>query len=458
MHAGEAMRNELPSVDLSQGFRLGEWLVRPRANKLVCDDGDTHVEPKVMDVLMLLAEASGQVVTRAELFERVWHGVVVNEESLTRTISELRRALHDKSRNPSYIKTIPKRGYVLIAEVGTTGIADITMIPQPNCDVARLPSVAVLPFANLSPDQDNEYFSDGLTEELIAMLAQVRGLHVAARTSVFSFKDKNLSVKEIGEGLDVSHVLEGSVRKTATQLRITTQLIKVDDGFHVWSASFDLKMANVFQMQEGIAEAVVDALRLKLGVDHPFTPVNDASGNPRAYELFLQGRLKYQNEQFGLTYSGTEQLQQAVQISPNFPDAHGLNAYVRSLNSIVAPYRNSRSEIRRSYKAALAINPFQEEALMAKAIDVRWQSWDWTKVRAIFERALTSAPNCPHVLSQFACRFYRDLCVFDMAQYLLERAVTLDPINAAPRESLSFVLRYQRKRVFKAPTIFRLTS
>jgi TolB-like protein/Tfp pilus assembly protein PilF len=439
------MQQELINTDLTLGFRLGEWLVRPRANKLINDDGEVHVEPKIMDVLVCLAEAKGQVVTRRDLLQRVWDRVVVNEEALTRTISELRNVLADSANNPTYIKTIPKRGYSLIAPVGTTGIADISRIAQPDCDREGLPSIAVLPFVNLSADKDNEYFSDGLTEELIAMLTQIRGLHVAARTSVFSFKGTHVNVKEIGENLNVSHVLEGSVRATSSELRITTQLVEVDSGFQIWSGTFDRKMQDIFKVQEGIALAVVDALRLKLGVDHAFTPVNAPTSNLIAYELFLKGRLKYQNEQYGLTYSGIDELQQAVEISPNFPDAHGLKAYIQTLNSITRPYRESQPAIQTSYEAALGINPFQEEALMAKAIAMRWQSWDWVQTKSIFERALAAAPNCPHVLTQYACRFYRDLCVFDKAQQLLERAVTLDPINAAPRASLSFVLRYQRQ-------------
>ncbi|MCZ6852461.1 MAG: hypothetical protein O7G86_00960 [Gammaproteobacteria bacterium] len=162
-----------------------------------------------------------------------------------------------------------------------------------------------------------------------------------------------------------------------------------------------------------------------------------------AYELFLKGRLKYQNEQRDMTYSGIDELEQAVKIAPNFPDAHGLKAYIQSLNSITQPYGSIEFSIKESYQAALTTNPFQEEALMAKAIAVRWQSWDWVRVKSMFERALAAAPNCPHVLTQFACRFYRDLCEFQKAQLLIEQAVRLDPINASPRASLSFVQRYQ---------------
>ena len=435
------MQQELSNQDLHQGFTLGEWLVRPLANKLTNDDGDVHVEPKVMDVLLCLADSKYEVVTRRELIEKVWDRVVVNEEALTRTISELRTVLGDNPRDPTYIKTIPKRGYTLVANTVTTGMADITKMPRPEFN--QIPSIAVLPFANLSTEPDNEYFSDGLSEELISMLTQIRGLHVAARTSAFAFKDQAISTRDIGEQLNVTHILEGSVRKSSAKFRITTQLVDVASGYQIWSKTFDRMAADIFTVQEEIAQAVVEALKIQLGVDHQFQATRTPGGELDAYELFLKGRLKYQNEQRGMKYSGIDELEQAIKIAPNFPDAHGLKAYIQSLNSITQPYGSIESSIEESYQAALTTNPFQEEALMAKAIAVRWQSWDWARVKSMFERALAAAPNCPHVLTQFACRFYRDLCEFQKAQLLIERAVRLDPINASPRASLSFVHRYQ---------------
>ena len=293
------MRLELLNRELQQGFRLGEWLVRPLANKLTNDDGDVHVEPKVMDVLLCLADAKDQVVTRRELLEKVWDRVVVNEEALTRTISELRTVLRDTPRSPTYIRTIPKRGYTLVANAVTTGMVDITKIPQPG--VNQFPSVAVLPFSNLSDETDSEHFSDGLTEELISMLTQIRGLHVAARTSAFSFKNKTIGIKEIGEQLNVTHILEGSVRKSSTKLRITTRLVDVASGYQIWAETFDRRTEDIFKVQEGIAQAVVEALKIKLGVDHQFTVTRTPAGELNAYELFLRGRLKYQSEQRGMT-------------------------------------------------------------------------------------------------------------------------------------------------------------
>ncbi len=425
---------------LLQGFRLGGWLVKPMANKLTGPDGDVHLEPKVMDTLVCLASEPGQVVSRQRLLEQVWERVVINEETLTRTVSELRSALGDTTSVRRYIKTIPKRGYMLIASVEMLGVTDVRQGVREHEEAL---AIAVLPFKNLSSETENEQFADGLTEELICTIGQINGLHIAASTSAFSFKNKTRSITEISDALGVSYLLEGSVRKSNDRVRITTQLIRVSDGFQLWASSFDRIMADIFEIQEEIAQSVVDALKIRLGIGDDTTFVNAPVENLNAYELYLNSRLQYQNEQHSMFYAGLDEAEQAIALVPDYAEANGLAAWIRTLNTISEPYYKHADKIRASYEAALSTNPFQEEALMAKAVDLRWQTWDWAAVKAQFELAQASSPNCPHVLTQFGARFYRDLCLCEQAQELLERAVSLDPINAAPRTSLAFNLRYQ---------------
>lgn len=416
---------------------MGEWLVKPLANKLICDTGDTRVEPKVMDLLVYLAARQGDVVTRNELLAAVWERVVVNEEALTRTISELRRALGDAGEDRKYIRTIPKRGYSLVHRVENLNVAEAG-------EQALLPSVAVLPFRNLSPAADNEYFSDGLTEELICALAQIDGLHVPASRSVFAFKAHNLSFAEIGAKLGVNHVLDGTVSKFEQNLRVTAQLIEIESGTPIWASRFDEQFGDVFRIQGEIASAVVRGLSIQLGIARPMRVAHKTS-DLKAYELFLKGRLKYQNEQPGMEFSGTRELEQAIGLAPDFPDAQGLYALVKTLNSISEPYCENAEAIRTAFESALSSNPFQAEALVAKAIAVRAETWDWAAVKSMFEKAMAAAPNCPQVLIQFATRYYRATCQFDEAERLLEKAIALDPINPGPHSSLSFVLRYTKR-------------
>ena len=178
-------------------------------------------------------------------------------------------------------------------------------------------SIAVLPFVNMSSDEEQEYFSDGLSEELLNLLARIPELNVAARTSSFSFKDKDLEIPEIASRLKVAHVLEGSVRKHGNQLRITAQLIQADNGYHLWSETYDRQLDNVFQIQEDIASAVVDALRITLLDEVPRTRKTD----PAAYQLFLEGQyLKRQISMDSLSRA-IQAFKQAVEIDPAYVPA-----------------------------------------------------------------------------------------------------------------------------------------
>jgi TolB-like protein len=159
---------------------------------------------------------------------------------------------------------------------------------RPAAEAPRAPSIAVLPFVNLSGDKENEYFSDGMTEEIINALANVEGVHVVARTSAFSYKGRNVNVRKIGEELNVATVLEGSVRREGNQLRIVAQLIGVADGYHLWSKTYDRELKNVFSVEDELARAIVQALRPKL-VQGPVL-VQAATPSTEAHDLYLKGR------------------------------------------------------------------------------------------------------------------------------------------------------------------------
>ncbi|MGH8167904.1 MAG: winged helix-turn-helix domain-containing protein, partial [Woeseiaceae bacterium] len=268
---------------LECGFRLGSWDVRPMLGTLDGPGGNLHLEPKVMGVLLCLAERAGDVVTRDQFVLRVWDGRLVSDEVLSRCISLLRTQLGDNPREPQFIQTVPKIGYRLITPVvpfesrppplASTPDATVRDDVGPVADaaprvpgrrrfgialaavalvaaasgllywhtlpdspsrgiVAHEPSVAVLPFVNHSDDDRDEYFSDGLTEELIDRLANVPGLLVVASTSAFAFKDHRDDVRNIATQLGVNYVLEGNVRKEGDRVRITAQLVDAERGFH----------------------------------------------------------------------------------------------------------------------------------------------------------------------------------------------------------------------------------
>ena len=192
------------------------------------------------------------------------------------------------------------------------------------------PSLAVLPFANLSADQENEYFSDGLAEDIIDALTQVPGLRVMARTSAFAFRGKEQDVREIGARLNVEHILEGSVRKAGNRIRVTAQLVKASDGYHLWSQRFDREMTDVFAIQDEISQAIVEKLRVRLAADRPL--VKRHTENVEAYNLYLKAR--YQLLRFtpeGIAKS-KEYYEQAIALDPNYALAwHGLAGFYNLL-------------------------------------------------------------------------------------------------------------------------------
>jgi len=233
-------------------LRIGSWVVAPSLNSISSEGRTVRVEPKVMGVLVCLAKHPGETLSKEQLFQAVWPNIVVTEDVLKRCIAELRRAFDDDAREPRIIETISKRGYRLLAPV-TAGIAAATL--------AASDSIVVLPFVNMSADVENEYFADGITEEIINALAQVTDLHVVARSSAFSFKGKHIDPRIVGEQLNVRTVLEGSVRRADDRLRITAQLVNSADGYHMWSQRYDREMRDAFAIQDEIARSIAQRFK-----------------------------------------------------------------------------------------------------------------------------------------------------------------------------------------------------
>lgn len=260
-------------------FRVGEWLVEPDLNRITKGDQTVSVEPKVINVLVCLAEHPGEVLSKERIIQSVWPKTFVTDYVLTYSISELRKAFGDDPKNPRIIQTIPRRGYRLIAEV-----AQETQSPQSQ------PSVAVLAFYDMSSDRDQEYFCDGIAEEIIGNLTHLKSLRVAARTSAFAFKHQSEDVRTIGKRLGVATVLGGSVRKAGSQLRITAQLINVADGCQLWSVRFDRELKDVFAIQDEIAQRVVQALKVELSDTERRLLGRVTTQDVEAYEFYLRGR------------------------------------------------------------------------------------------------------------------------------------------------------------------------
>ena len=256
-------------------------------------------------------------------------------------------------------------------------------------------SAAVLPFVDLSPQKDQEYFSDGLTEELITSLSQVPGLRVAARTSSFQFKGRNADVHEIGRRLDVGSVLEGSVRKSGNRLRVSAQLINVTDGYQLWSESYDRDLADVFAVQEDVARSIVAALRVRLAPARDSALAVRPTADLEAYDLYLKGRFAWNQRTGPALQEAVRDLEQAVARDPTFARAWAAlaDAYL-----LVVPYAGgSPAETWRKAQdaagRALALDSRSAEAYTSLAYGNTIYGWNWSAAEENFRRALAADPN-----------------------------------------------------------------
>jgi len=288
-------------------LRIGDWRVIPTSGQISREGETVRVEARSMRLLLCLAEHAGQVVSIDELLEQVWSGVIVTPDSVYQAITSLRRLLGDDPKQPSYIATVPRLGYRMVAAVSPwvdqplnsppatqrperamhrgsqnwTLIVGGVAIPvilavaflvygrfgsaahsRGTPDAASQTSIAVLPFLDLtSESMDQEYFADGMTEELIDRLSKIPGLRVPPPTSSFYFKGKQTSIADVAKSLGVAYVLDGSLRKSGATLRIAARLVRADNGFVVWSETYDRPLDDTLKIQDDIAGEVTRALR-----------------------------------------------------------------------------------------------------------------------------------------------------------------------------------------------------
>ncbi len=291
-------------------------------------------------------------------------------------------------------------------------------------------SVAVLPFANLSADAENEYFCDGLADELLNSLAKIDDLKVAARTSAFSFKGKNVNVSEIGERLGVKNVLEGSVRKSGNRLRISVQLVNASDGFHLWSERYDREMQDIFELQDEITLSVTDALKVRLlGKDRDVV-LKRYTDDAEAYELFLKGRYHYYKYSAEGWRRAIEFFEKAIEKEPNYAPAYaGMNSSLGFLWFLgFLPAEQAVPQMKAAAIKALEMDENLAEAHLSQAMISFFYDWEWQKAEQEFKRAVALDPHNAEALS-FYSMFLGFEERFDEAIDQGGRALAIDPLS-----------------------------
>jgi len=362
-----------PDISLDASFWVGDWKVEPSLGRLSRGQTTVKVEPKVMTVLICLAQAAGDVISREELEAAAWEGLVVGYDSLASTIIKLRKAFEDDSRNPRIIETVPKRGYRLIAPVNaigppavTEGGAEAESLEQPtgfapaplrekkritqiliknkargllvvaasfalvmaiyfgvmSDDNDRTQTVAVLPFKNMSNDPQQEYFSDGMTADLITDLSKLSALSVIARNTVFSYKNGDVDVRKVARELGAQYVIEGSVRKAGNTVRITATLIDASNGTNIWADRFDGALDDVFALQDKVTSRIVESLEVKLTENERSQMIHQYTSNIDAYDHFLRGWQYFWNMSREGNQIARESYLKAIELDPDFARAY----------------------------------------------------------------------------------------------------------------------------------------
>ena len=290
-------------------------------------------------------------------------------------------------------------------------------------------SVAVIPFVNMSADPEQDYFCDGLTEELISTLSRVRDLKVVARTSAFAFKGGGLDVRKVGRKLDVRTILEGSVRKSGNSLRITAQLINVADGYHLWSERFDREVKDVFTIQDEISLAIVDVLKLKLLGEEKVRLLRRYTDNVEAYNLYLQGLYFFNQFNFMLFNKAIEYFQKALEKDPNYAVAYyGLGACHFCLAYFgLRPTREVKPDMHKYIQKALAIDGNLSEAYDMLGLYNSCFEWKWTEAKAAWQRSVELNPS--NVMGLLTYSVNRSSWGdFEVARELVRSAQNIDPL------------------------------
>ena len=334
---------------------------------------------------------------------------------------------------------------VLVAAVGFLLVDKFVLQPDNRSEAEEQalgeirPSIAVLPFVNMSDDKANEYFSDGLAEELLNVLSKIPQLHVAGRTSSFQFKGTNEDLRLIGQKLNVANVLEGSVRQSGAHLRITAQLIDTENGYHLWSNTYDREITDIFAIQDEIAANVVDALRVTLLGEE--TTVDHGTDNLEAYNLFLQASYFWDQTTQENIDKAEQALRQAIALDPEYAQAYAKLANVHQ--QIISGFAGDGAEdfiaefkiVHEYADKALDLDPTLADALVAKGLAVSAGDWDYGSADQYFLKALELVPNHIDALAWVGITRVFQLQT-DEGIAVLERILQLDPLSIAAHRDL----------------------
>jgi adenylate cyclase len=401
-----------------------------RLDDLTIDTGRLQVNrgaelvplPKLsFDLLLALVRAAPNVVSLDELMRLVWPGLIVGSETVSQRIKLLRDALGDDPRVPRYIAGLRGRGYQIVAAIqeikdNPSTTANSSSATDPAAGLARV-AICVLPFANMSGDPEQEYFSDGITEDIITDLSKVSALAVTSRNSAFMFKGQHVDMPKVARELKVTHVLEGSVRKAGGRVRITAQLVDGSSNDHVWAERYDRDLNDIFALQDEISEAIVKAMKLKLLPAEKKAIEQRGTDDAEAYNLYLMGRQLYVSgpDAHALRAAAIIHLcTRATEIDPGYSSAWALLAHAQMILRRTLGKRGDDGLI--AAERALELDPNLPEAHAVKA-RILSDSGRHDEASAEIDIALGQDPESYEVIRSAAYLSYRQQRLEDAIRY-----------------------------------------
>ena len=458
-------------------FTVGDWTIAPELNSLERDGQTVHVEPKIMQVLVTLAEHPGEVVSKEQIFHRVWPQTFVTDEVLTRSVSELRKVFEDNPREPTYIQTIPKGGYRLVASVATLATDRTDLIRahrstrkiwvlaiatalvllgagvffyvlkgrQTSAPQSRISSVAVLPLNNLSGDAGQDYFADGMTDELTTRLSSISALRVISRTSAMHYKGTNKTTPEIARELNVDALVEGSVLRSGDRVRISAQLIQARNDKHLWAESYERDLRDVLSLQADVARTIADQIKIHVTPQEHRKLVAVVAVNPQAHESYLKGRYYWGKFTEEGMRRAVDYFQEAIKEDPNYAPAYaGLAHAYHELAYYIAP-KEVMPKAKAAAMSALRLDDTNAEAHAALGWIKLHYDWDWSGAEKEYLQALETNPGSIQARAQYA--IYLDaMGRFQEGIQQHKAVLELDPLSLIDRvvfgDAYMFARRY----------------
>ena len=375
-------------------YRFEVYAIDPGTRELTRGTERVALEPQVFDLLVYLIENRERVVSKDDLIAAVWQGRIVSDSTLTSRINAARKAIGDSGEQQKLIRTVPRKGFRFVGALhDEPAAAEAADAARPTFPLPDRPAIAVLPFLNMSGEPEQEYFSDGISEDIITALSKLRWFFVIARNSSFLYKGKATHMKQIAEDLGVGYVVEGSVRKAGDQVRITAQLNDVATGSHIWAERYDRSLADVFAVQDEITEAIVAAIEPQLYAAENFHAQRKAPDSLDAWDLVMRALSHYWRVTRQDNVVAQALLEKAISIDPNYGQALGVLAtsYMFCTHMGWA----ERSAVDAAERAALAAiradndDPWAHQALGG----VRLLARRFDDLLAEFELALKLNPN-----------------------------------------------------------------